>query len=261
MPEFPESIGPYKIVDKLGEGGMGAVFRAHDSRLDRVVAVKAVRGPHTDPSLRQRSWQEARAAARVSHPNACRLYDILEENGQLFLVMELIEGESLAARIQRGAIPVQESAQIMLGLLSALEAFHKAGIVHRDLKPANVLLSPQGTKVLDFGLAKQTDWSVLDPSGATLSAATAAGTFLGTPRYASPEQFRGQAVDSRSDIFAVGAILFEMLAGQPAFVGESFVEIAHSVLHGSPPALAGSPAITAFSRIIHTALAREAQDR
>jgi serine/threonine protein kinase/tetratricopeptide (TPR) repeat protein len=261
MPEFPERIGPYKIVDKLGEGGMGAVFRAHDSRLDRVVAVKAVRGLQTDAALRQRSWQEARTAARVSHPNACRLYDILEENGQLFLVMELIEGESLAARMQRGAIPVQESAQVLLGLLSALEAFHRAGIVHRDLKPGNVLLSPQGTKVLDFGLAKQTDWGLLDPSGATLSAATASGTFLGTPRYASPEQFRGEAVDGRSDIFAVGAMLYEMLTGQPAFPGESFVEIAHSVLHGSPPALAGSPAICAFSRIIHTALAREAQDR
>lgn len=261
MQEFPERIGPYKIVDKLGEGGMGAVFRAHDSRLDRVVAVKAVHGPQTDASLRQRSWQEARAAARVSHPNACRLYDILEENDQLFLVMELIEGESLAARMQRGVIPVQEAAQIMLGLLSALEAFHKAGIVHRDLKPANVLLSPQGTKVLDFGLAKQTEWKTLDPSGTTLSGATVSGTFLGTPRYASPEQFQGRAVDGRSDIFSVGAILFEMLAGQPAFSGESFVEIAHAVLHGSPPALAGSPAISAFSRIIHTALGREPQDR
>jgi serine/threonine protein kinase/tetratricopeptide (TPR) repeat protein len=261
MPEFPERIGPYKIVDKLGEGGMGAVFRAHDSRLDRIVAVKAVRGPQTDASLRQRSWQEARAAARVSHPNACRLYDILEENDQLFLVMELIEGESLAARMQRGAIPVQEAAPIMLGLLSALEAFHKAGIVHRDLKPANVLLSPQGTKVLDFGLAKQTDWKTLDPAGTTLSGATVSGTFLGTPRYASPEQFRGHASDGRSDIFSAGGILFEMLAGQPAFSGESFVEIAHAVLHGSPPALAGSPAISAFSRIIHTALAREPQDR
>jgi serine/threonine protein kinase/Tfp pilus assembly protein PilF len=261
MPEFPERIGPYKIVDKLGEGGMGAVFRAHDSRLDRVVALKAVRGPQGDTSLRQRSWQEARAAARISHPNACRLYDILEENGELFLVMELIEGESLAARMKRGAVPVQEAAQIMLGLLSALEAFHKAGIVHRDLKPANLLLSPQGTKVLDFGLAKQTDWRKLDPSGTTLSGATATGTFLGTPRYASPEQFRGQDTDARSDIFSVGAILYEMLTAQPAFSGESFVDIAHSVLHGSPPVLAGSPAISAFSRIIHTALAREAQER
>src|SRR5215471_9658764 len=130
MPEFPQSIGPYKIVSRLGEGGMGTVFRAHDQRLDRTVAVKAVRGLQSDPSWRQRSWQEARAAARVCHPNACRLYDILEEHDQLFLVMELIEGESLAARMQRGPLPVQEAAQIMLGMLSALEAFHKAGIVH-----------------------------------------------------------------------------------------------------------------------------------
>jgi eukaryotic-like serine/threonine-protein kinase len=261
MPEYPEHIGPYKIVSKLGEGGMGAVFRAHDARLNRVVAVKAVRGLQSDPSLRQRSWQEARAAASVSHPNACRLYDIVEENDHLFLVMELIEGESLDARMQRGALPIPETAQIMLGLLSAMEAFHKAGVVHRDLKPANVVLSPQGTKVLDFGLAKQTEWRALDPSGSTLSGATMDGAFLGTPRYASPEQFRGQAVDGRSDIFAAGVILFEMLSGQPAFSGESFVEIAHSVLHGSPPALTGSPAIAGFSRIIHTALAREPQDR
>src|SRR5215467_10489232 len=189
MPEFPESIGPYRIVSKLGEGGMGAVFRAHDQRLDRVVALKAVRGVSTDAILRQRCWQEARAAARVSHPNACRLYDIVEEHDQLFLVMELIEGESLAARMQRGPLPVQEAAQIMLGMLSALEAFHKAGIVHRDLKPSNVLLSPHGTKVLDFGLAKQTAWKSLDPGGATLSGDTAPGIFLGTPQYASPEQF------------------------------------------------------------------------
>src|SRR5215469_803089 len=153
MAEFPDCIGPYKIVSRLGEGGMGAVFRAHDERLDRVVALKAVRGLQTDPSLRQRSWQEARAAAKVAHPNACRLYDIVEENDRLYLVMELIEGESLAARMRQGPLRIQEAAQIMLGILSALEAFHKAGIVHRDLKPANVLLSPQGTKVLDFGLA------------------------------------------------------------------------------------------------------------
>jgi serine/threonine protein kinase/tetratricopeptide (TPR) repeat protein len=261
MPDFPEHVGPYKIVDKLGEGGMGAVFRAHDSRLDRVVALKAVRGPQTDDALRRRCWEEARAAARVSHPNACRLYDILEEDNRLFLVMELIEGESLAARIGRGPIPLQEAAQIMLGLLSAMEAFHKAGIVHRDLKPSNLLLSSQGTKVLDFGLAKQSQSVQLDPAGPTASGTTASGAFLGTPRYASPEQFRGQSTDGRSDIFSAAAILFEMLSGEPAFSGASFVEIAHSVLYGSPPELTGSPAISAFSRIIHTALEREPQDR
>jgi len=261
MVELPERVGPYKIISKLGEGGMGEVFRAHDQRLDRVVALKAIRGLQDDPSVRRRCWQEARAAARVSHPNACRLYDILEENDQLFLVMELIEGESLAVRIQRGALTVQDTAQIMLGILSALEAFHKAGIVHRDLKPSNILLSPDGTKILDFGLAKQTLWQSLDPAGNTWSGATAPGVFLGTPRYASPEQFLGKEVDARTDIFSLGAVLYEMLTGKPPFAGDTFVEIAHSVLHGSPPALTGSPAISAFSRIIHTSLARAPEER
>jgi len=262
MTEFRERIGPYKILSKLGEGGMGAVFRAHDSRLDRIVAVKAVSGQDTDPALRRRSWQEARAAARVSHPNACRLYDVLEDNDDLFLVMELVEGESLAMRIQRGPLPVQEAAQIMLAALSALEAFHKAGIVHRDLKPSNIVLSPHGTKILDFGLAKQMVLAGLDPAGATVAAEhTSAGMFLGTPRYASPEQFLGNPVDARSDVFSLGIVFFEMLTGQPPFVGESLIEIAHSVLHGSAPALTGSPAISALSRITQTAMARDPQQR
>src|SRR5262249_31490950 len=176
MPAFPEHIGPYRIVSQLGAGGMGAVFRAHDQRLDRIVALKAVHGLQTHPCLRKRSWQEARAAAKVSHPNACRLYDILEEDDHLYLVMELIEGESLAVRMRRGAVPIQEAAQIMLSILSALEAFHKAGIVHRDLKPANVMLSPEGTKVLDFGLAKQTHWNAPHAVSTTLADATISGT-------------------------------------------------------------------------------------
>jgi len=215
----------------------------------------------SDPSRRLRFWREARAAAQVSHPNACRLYDIIEENDCLFLVMELIEGESLANRIQRGPLPAQEASQIVLGMLSALEAFHKAGIVHRDLKPSNVALSSQGTKLLDFGLAKQSPWQPLDQATSTDTDVTHPGTFLGTPRYASPEQFKGAPVDARSDIFSLGVIFFEMLIGQPPFSGESFAEIAHSVLHVSPPALTGSPAIAAMGRIVHTALARDPQER
>ncbi len=261
MPEIPESIGPYRVLSKVGEGGMGVVYKAEDQRLGRVVALKVIREFDGDSSRRSRFWQEARAAAQVSHPNACRIYDIAEEQDRLVLVMEFIEGETLAQRLERGSLPAQEAGQIALALLSALEAFHKVGIVHRDLKPGNIVLSNGGTKLLDFGIAKHVPVNAAEETVATLADATLPGVFLGTPRYASPEQFRGRPVDARSDLFSMGAILFEMLTGQPPFPGESFGEIAHAVLHGSPPALSGSPAIAAMGRIVHRALAREPQDR
>jgi serine/threonine protein kinase len=261
MPEIPERVGPYRVLSKIGEGGMGVVYKAKDERLDRVVALKVIREFDGDASRRRRFWQEARTAAQVAHPNACRIYDISEEGNQLVLVMEFVEGESLTRRIARGALPAQESAQIALALLSALEAFHKLGIVHRDLKPDNIVLSSGGTKLLDFGIAKHIAMEISGETVATLAEATMPGVFLGTPRYASPEQFRGQPVDARSDLFSVGAILFEMLTGHPAFPGETFGEIAHAVLHGSPPALSGSPAIAAIGRMVHRALSREPQER
>ena len=261
MPEVPESIGPYKVLSKVGEGAMGIVYKAQDKRLDRVVALKVIREFQSDPGRQRRFWQEARAAAQVSHPNACQLYDLGEDNDTLFLVMEFIEGESLADRMKRGPLPPQEAAQIVLGMLSALEAFHRAGIVHRDLKPSNVLISSQGAKLLDFGIAKQNVCEASHSSATITAELTRPGMFLGTPKYASPEQLKGEQVDARSDLFSLGAIFFEMLTGSPPFLGESFAEIAHSVLHGSPPALTGSPAITALGRIVHTALAHQPQDR
>src|SRR6267142_214968 len=261
MLEIPESIGPYRVLSKVGEGGMGVVYKAEDQRLGRVVALKVIREFDGDSSRRSRFWQEARAAAQVSHPNACRIYDIAEEQDRLVLVMEFIEGETLAQRLERGSLPAQEAGQIALALLSALEAFHKVGIVHRDLKPGNIVLSNGGTKLLDFGIAKHVPVNAAEETVTTLRDGTLPGVFLGTPRYASPEQFRGRPVDARSDLFSMGAILFEMLTGQPPFPGESFGEIAHAVLHVSPPALSGSPAIAAMGRIVHRALAREPQDR
>lgn len=261
MTETPERIGPYRILGKVGEGGMGVVYKAEDSRLERVVALKVIRECDADFDRRRRFWQEARAAAQVAHPNACRIYDIAEEKDRLVLVMEFIEGESLAQRLQRGALPAQEAAQIVLAILAALEAFHKIGIVHRDVKPENIILSDGGTKLLDFGIAKHMAATGGQETLLTRSAETIPGTFLGTPRYASPEQFRGQAVDARSDLFSLGGIFFEMLTGNPPFSGESFGEIAHSVLQGSPPALSGSPAIAAMGRIVHRALAHEPQNR
>jgi serine/threonine protein kinase/tetratricopeptide (TPR) repeat protein len=240
---------------------MGVVLKAQDQRLDRTVALKLIRSRADDPAKRQRFWQEARAAAQVAHPNACRLYDITEESGELVLVMEFVEGESLAQRLRQGALPAREAAQIALEVLSALQAFHKLGIIHRDLKPANILLSPQGAKLLDFGIVKHVLIPESDETAGTLSDTTVQGVFLGTPRYASPEQFNGRAVDVRSDIFSLGAILFEMLTGKFAFSGETFAELAHSVLHVTPPALTGSPAITAIGRIVHSALSRAPHER
>ena len=243
---------------------MGVVLKAQDQRLNRTVALKLIRANSDDPGKRQRFWQEARAAAQVAHPNACRLYDITEEANQLVLVMEFVEGESLAQHLQPGPLPTRQAAQITLELLSALQAFHKLGIVHRDLKPANILLSPHGAKLLDFGVVKNvypSEAPLPDETAETLSDTTIPGIFLGTPRYASPEQFNGRAVDARSDLFSLGAILFEMLTAKPAFAGESFAELCHSVLHVTPPALTGSPAITAIGRIVHTALARPPQER
>jgi serine/threonine protein kinase len=261
MAEIPERIGPYRILCKVGEGGMGVVYKAEDPRLERVVALKVIREFEGDAARKRRFWQEARAAAQVAHPNACRIYDIAEEQDRLVLVMEFIEGESLARRLERGSLPAQEAGQIALALLSALEAFHKIGIVHRDLKPGNIVLSNGGTKLLDFGIAKHVSSSSNEETLETLGNATAPGIFLGTPKYASPEQFRGQRVDARSDLFSMGVILFEMLTGQPPFTGETFGELAHAVLQGSPPALCGSPAIAAMGRIVHRALSREPQGR
>jgi eukaryotic-like serine/threonine-protein kinase len=254
-------LGPYEILSSIGAGGMGEVYRARDARLGRDIAVKLLpEALEKDPLRRERFWREARAAAQVTHPNACRIYDVAEAQGRLMLVMEFVEGESLSERVARGPIPAKEAAQLVLGILSALEVFHKAGIIHRDMKPENILLSPSGPKVLDFGLAKHLEYGS-DTTLPTLAGATAPGEFLGTPRYASPEQFRGEPVDARSDIFSVGSILFEMLSGHPAFAGSTFADVAHSVLYVPPPALMGSPAIAAMGRIVHRALARSPHDR
>ena len=261
MSELPERIGHYKILSLVGEGGMGVVYKAQDEHLNRIVALKVIREFQSDASRRQRFWQEARAAAQITHPNACRIYDIAEEKNCLFFVMELIDGESLSSRLQSGPLPAQEAAQIVLNILSALEAFHKAGLVHRDLKPSNVMLSAQGTKLLDFGLAKYVSPDSSDSCEKTYTEITKSGVFLGTPRYASPEQYFGKPVDARSDLFSVGAILYEMLTGKQPFSGACFAELSHAVLHESPPPLGGSPAIEAMSRIVHTALAKDPQER
>lgn len=253
----PTRIGHYAIVRKLGQGGMGAVYAAQDERLARTVALKMI-SPVTDGDLaRQRFWREARAAASLNHPNICQIYEIGEDGGALFIAMELLEGESLADRLRHGPMRTSEALPIVVGILAALTAVHSRGLIHRDLKPSNVFLTPHGVKLLDFGLARPELESDVGPT----SELTHTGVVIGTPRYMAPEQAIGAAVDARCDLFATGAILFEMLAGRPAFTGKTIVDILHATVHEQPPALTGSPAIAAVDRVIRRALAKQPTDR
>jgi serine/threonine-protein kinase len=249
----PARLGHYAITGKLGEGGMGVVYAARDERLGRTVALKTMSAV-SDKSARKRLWRAARAAASVSHPNICQIYEIGEDQGELFIAMELLEGQSLADEMRQGPINVSRVTSIGLGMLSALSALHARGIIHRDLKPSNVFLTTHGVKLLDFGLARP-------EIEQAVTAVTQTGMLVGTPRYMAPELVTGDEVDARSDLFATGAILFEMLAGRPAFGGKTVAEVVHATVYEQPPALGGSPAIAAVDRAIRRALAKRPADR
>jgi eukaryotic-like serine/threonine-protein kinase len=258
---LPDRIGHYRIVRKLGQGGMGIVYAAHDERLDRAVAVKVIGGVLDDQAARTRFWREARAAARVNHPNICQLYEIGEDRQTLFIAMELLQGESLADRVARGPVALADTIPILLDILAALDALHANSVVHRDLKPSNVFITPHGVKLLDFGLAQASASSVVDSIDVTASALSQRGLIVGTPKYMSPEQVRGSKVDNRADVFATGAILFEMLSGQSAFTGETFIDVLHAVAYEEPPQLDGGPALAAANVIVQRALAKDPRDR
>src|SRR5256886_9218571 len=235
-------LGPYEIVAPLGAGGMGEVYRALDTRLDRTVAIKilpaAVAG---DPSLRERFDREARAVAALNHPHICALYDIGEEQGTSFLVMEHLDGQTLAERLAKGALPIDQALKYAIEIADALDKANRAGIVHRDLKPANIMLTKSGAKLLDFGLAKVTP-SIVAASGLSmaptgLTPATMQGTILGTLQYMSPEQVEGREADARSDIFAFGAIVYEMVTGKRAFEGKSQASVIAAIIDRDPPAM------------------------
>jgi serine/threonine protein kinase len=252
-------IGPYKILAKLGEGGMGIVYKAEDQRLGRAVALKVIREAGDSDQLKKRFLREARLAACIDHPNICRVYDIGEESGYPYLVMELLEGESLATRLTRGAMPPAEAIDVGLAMLAALAALHRNATLHRDLKPSNVFLSKHGVKLLDFGLAKTV--SSADDSSPTATDITQPGVIVATPRYASPEQISGKELTARSDLFSAASVMFEMLAGRTAFAGDSALEIFHSILYDSPPSLTGPAAIASIDRVLHRALSKNPADR
>ena len=250
-----KTVGPYEITGTLGEGGMGIVYAARDGRLDRTVALKMIRRALADPSAAERLRREARTAATVSHPNICQLYDIGEQDGELYIAMEYLDGEPLAARLARGPLPLNEAVAIEVAVLSALQALHNSGVMHRDLKPSNIYLTTHGVKLLDFGLARAIG---MDEAETRL---TMPGTLLGTPRYLAPELIGGLPVDARGDIFAAGAVLYEMLTGDAPFTGRSLAEVVHAIVYDQPPALGGSPAVAAVDRVIHKAIAKRPHER
>jgi serine/threonine protein kinase/Tol biopolymer transport system component len=229
-------IGPYQIVEQIGAGGMGEVYRAHDTKLGRDVALKVLpQALALDRDRLARLEREARLLASLNHTNIAHVYGLEESNGTRALVMELVEGETLADRLRRGSMPVSESLAIARQIADGLDAAHERGIVHRDLKPANVILTPSGVaKILDFGLAKSDVTGPLAAQAATVSAPTAEGVVVGTPAYMSPEQARGNPTDKRTDIWAFGCVLFEMLSGRRTFAGDTTPDTVAAILQREP---------------------------
>ena len=233
-------LGPYEILSPLGAGGMGEVYKARDTRLDRTVAIKILpEALAADPQFRERFDHEARAISQLTHPHICTLYDVGEQQGTAFLVLEYLEGATLADRLAKGVLPLDQALKTAIEVASALDKAHRAGIVHRDLKPGNIMLTKGGTKLLDFGLAKSrtpvvngAGQSMLPTAPANL---TAQGTILGTFQYMAPEQLEGQEADARTDLFSFGAVLYEMLAGRKAFEGKTSASLIGAILKDEPP--------------------------
>jgi len=266
-------LGPYEIVSAIGAGGMGEVYKARDTRLDRDVAVKVL-PEHLAASeeIRQRFEREAKTISQFSHPHICALFDVGREGEIEYLVMEFLEGESLADRLGKGPLPTEQILRYGIEIADALDKAHRQGIVHRDLKPGNIMITKSGVKLLDFGLAKPLATAGARPvSGASVMATeaqvsqplTERGTILGTFQYMAPEQLEGAEADSRSDIFAFGAVLYEMATGRKAFTGKSQASLIGSILRDDPaPVSEVAPMVPpAFNRVIKTCLAKDPEHR
>jgi serine/threonine protein kinase/Tol biopolymer transport system component len=279
-------LGPYEIVGPLGAGGMGEVYRAKDSRLGREVAVKVLpQHLSTNPEVRTRFEREAKTVSSLNHPNICTLFDVGREGETDFLVMELVDGETLAQRIARGALPLAEVLKIGAQIAGGLDRAHRAGVIHRDLKPGNVMLTRNGAKLMDFGLARATGLAAASGSGSAMATMThsptmaqpltAEGTIVGTFQYMSPEQLEGKEADSRSDLWALGCVLYEMATGRRAFEGKSQASLISAIMSGEPaplttlvPASSGSggsgvssPPPAALERVVRQCLAKDPDDR
>lgn len=265
--ETGSRLGPYEIEGVAGAGGMGEVYRARDTRLDRTVAIKVLpTGSSGNADLRQRFEREAKAVSSLNHPNICVLYDVGHEDGTDYLVMEYLEGESLAARLEKGPLPAAEFFRIAVQIADALDRAHRQGLVHRDLKPGNIMLTKSGAKLLDFGLARFTSSGdvVQGVTGVTRTTPlTGEGTILGTLHYMPPEQLEGKEADSRSDIFAFGCVLYEMATGKRAFDGKSQASLIAAIMGKEPAPVSTVSAVAppALDRIVSRCLAKDPDDR
>jgi hypothetical protein len=260
-------LGPYEIVAPLGAGGMGEVYRAKDTRLGRGVAIKVV--PHhlsSNPEVRARFEREARTVSSLNHPNICTLHDVGREGDTDYLVMELLEGETLADRLARGPLPLAEVVKIGGEIADALDRAHRAGVMHRDLKPGNVMLTRAGAKLMDFGLARAAGLggvSDLTSSPTVAGPLTAEGTIIGTFQYMAPEQLEGQPADARADLWALGCVLYEMATGRRAFEGKSQASLITAIMGSQPPPVSqlAPMAPQALDRLVNACLAKDPADR
>ncbi len=260
-------LGPYEILSPLGAGGMGAVYRARDTRLGRDVAIKVLpQHMSSNPEVRARFEREARVVSSLNHPHICTLHDVGRAGETDYLVMELIEGETLAQRLSRGALPVGDVLRLGAQVAGALDRAHRAGVVHRDLKPGNVMLTKSGAKLMDFGLAKEVGGAA--PSDLTMAATattplTAQGTIVGTFQYMAPEQLEGREADARSDLFALGVLLYEMATGRRAFEGKTQASLAAAILKEEPQPIRSVEAMSplALDRLVRQCLRKDPDDR
>src|SRR6204780_4296042 len=265
-------LGPYEIQSPLGAGGMGEVYRAKDTRLDRTVAVKILPSHLSDnPEAKQRFDREARAISSLNHPNICTLHDVGHQDGIDFLVMEFLEGETLADRLAKGPLATELVLKYGVEICEGLERAHKSGVVHRDLKPGNVMLTKTGAKLMGFGLAKAGPSGPAPSSSLTMTIShpsadqplTAQGTIVGTFQYMSPEQTEGKEADARSDIFALGAVLYEMATGKRAFSGKTQASIVAAILASEPPAISVAQPMSppALEQVVKSCLAKDPEER
>ena len=263
-------LGPYELLSLLGKGGMGEVYRARDTRLDRTVAIKVLpQHLSSNPQRRQRFEREARAVSALSHPHICVLYDVGQQDGIDYLVMEYIEGQSLADRLAKGPLPLDQALTYAVQIADALDKAHRAGIIHRDLKPANIMLTKSGAKLLDFGLAKllSADSEAVFTAQSNLPteriSLTEEGTIVGTFQYMAPEQLEAGTVDARTDIFSFGAVLYEMITGRKAFAGKSHASLIAAILSSEPQPISALQPMSppALDRMVQRCIAKEPDER